>query len=240
LQVASKCKRRGLLVRDDGKAHTPESLAAKTRAKPAWFERALPFFVKLGWLKMSAVGRQLDSRTSAVPTGCRDAADAVPAVCRIRSTEEEKSFSSLSLGGRVRSGRHAARQQQNKTAEPAASAPPDRGVVLEHAHDLGIERAAAESFFDHFEASGWVDAKGRPLASWQARLRRWWRDWQERAKVPHRRPGPPSAGKPKPSVTMAKPAPVPKTLGDLMAEKPEVAQLARNAVAEMRKAVNSA
>ncbi len=50
LQVASKCEPRGTLIRSNGEPHTPESLATRTRGAPEWFETALPFLVKIGWL----------------------------------------------------------------------------------------------------------------------------------------------------------------------------------------------
>lgn len=55
LQVASRCHPRGTLVRDDGTALTPRSLAVKTRGKEAWFEKAFAFLSdpEIGWLTCS-------------------------------------------------------------------------------------------------------------------------------------------------------------------------------------------
>ena len=50
LQVASRSAPRGQLVRATGEAHDSESLALKTRAPAAWFNDALPFLEKIGWL----------------------------------------------------------------------------------------------------------------------------------------------------------------------------------------------
>lgn len=52
LQVASKCETRGILARENGKPHTAESLAIKTRGNVEWFRIALDFLSSedIGWL----------------------------------------------------------------------------------------------------------------------------------------------------------------------------------------------
>lgn len=52
VQVASKCKERGALVKDNGVPHTAQSLAIKTRSKAEWFEIAFEFLAQahIGWL----------------------------------------------------------------------------------------------------------------------------------------------------------------------------------------------
>ncbi len=53
LQVASRCHPRGTLVRGNGTPHTAASLAAKTRGRVEWFEKALAALLddEVGWLK---------------------------------------------------------------------------------------------------------------------------------------------------------------------------------------------
>lgn len=51
LQVASRSQHRGSLLRDNGKCHTPESLALKTRGKVEWFKKAIPYLLQIGWLE---------------------------------------------------------------------------------------------------------------------------------------------------------------------------------------------
>jgi hypothetical protein len=52
IQVASKCKERGTLTRDDGTALTAKSLARKTKAPEQWFVNAFNFFTdKTLWLE---------------------------------------------------------------------------------------------------------------------------------------------------------------------------------------------
>ena len=43
VQVTSKCRPRGALVRPDGTPLTPDSLSLKTRAPARWFEKCLEF-----------------------------------------------------------------------------------------------------------------------------------------------------------------------------------------------------
>ena len=53
VQVASKCKPRGILVRDEGgtKPHDPRSLARQTRLSESVFSEAIPRLVEIGWLE---------------------------------------------------------------------------------------------------------------------------------------------------------------------------------------------
>jgi hypothetical protein len=51
VQVASKCKIRGVLIRDDGRPHDSASLCLKTRAPKAWFDKAFEWLLsETDWL----------------------------------------------------------------------------------------------------------------------------------------------------------------------------------------------
>ncbi len=54
LEVASRCNPRGTLVKADGRPHTPESLALKTRGQREWFELSFPFLSspEIRWLEV--------------------------------------------------------------------------------------------------------------------------------------------------------------------------------------------
>jgi hypothetical protein len=52
VQVASRCKPRGTLMRDDGTPHTVESLARITRIPAGVFEEAVPRLLSIGWLEL--------------------------------------------------------------------------------------------------------------------------------------------------------------------------------------------
>ena len=51
VQVASKCKPRGTLVRDGGKPHTADSLGRLTRVGAHVYREAIPRFIEVGWLE---------------------------------------------------------------------------------------------------------------------------------------------------------------------------------------------
>ena len=52
LQVASRCKPRGTLVRDNGTPHTSASLARLTRIPVNVFDEAIPRLLSIGWLEV--------------------------------------------------------------------------------------------------------------------------------------------------------------------------------------------
>ena len=63
-QLASRCKPRGILVRDGGRPHTPETISRVTRI-PSWiFAEVMPRLVEMGWL----------NRDGAISTECVDPA----------------------------------------------------------------------------------------------------------------------------------------------------------------------
>ena len=51
VQVASRCRPRGTLLRSAGLPHDSQSLSRMTRMKPAIFDKALPRLVEIGWLE---------------------------------------------------------------------------------------------------------------------------------------------------------------------------------------------
>src|SRR5262249_5654182 len=56
VQVASKCRPRGVLIKGDGTPHTPPSLSLKTRAPENWFILALEYLEKFtDWLDIQEV-----------------------------------------------------------------------------------------------------------------------------------------------------------------------------------------
>jgi hypothetical protein len=68
VQVSSKCRQRGVLMRDDGRPHTPESLSLKTRAPNAWFEIALEFIASnTDWIEFEDVADERQVNVSSLP-----------------------------------------------------------------------------------------------------------------------------------------------------------------------------
>lgn len=80
VQVASRCQRRGRLVRDDGKPHDATSLALKTRARREWFEFALNWlYENTDWIDREAVA-----------AGCQVAVRQLPASCQAGDEEQNR------------------------------------------------------------------------------------------------------------------------------------------------------
>lgn len=50
LQIASRCDPRGTLVRDNGQPLDAQAFSLKTRAPAAWFVKAVPVLVDIGWV----------------------------------------------------------------------------------------------------------------------------------------------------------------------------------------------
>lgn len=54
LQVASRCKPRGSLIRNDGMPMDLAMIAIRTRAPLKWFTKSVPFLKQIGWVEESA------------------------------------------------------------------------------------------------------------------------------------------------------------------------------------------
>ena len=82
LQVASRCKPRGTLVRDDSTPHTPASLARLTRIPVAVFDEAIPRLLSIGWLEVvqqDSDSRQLSAEIPQVDAAIAHVPDELPA-----------------------------------------------------------------------------------------------------------------------------------------------------------------
>jgi hypothetical protein len=55
---------------------------------------------------------------------------------------------------------------------------PSLDDVVGAASMQAIPRDIAETFWHHFESSGWIDKNGHPIARWQSKLVMWWRNEQ--------------------------------------------------------------
>lgn len=242
LQVASRrCRDRGLLVKDNGKAHDPRSLAARTHGRAAWFEKLIPVALKLGWLRWrnveeeeekTAIRRRSGANAAltrrspgADPALTRRSPGANPATIKTIKTKKTDSLSvCLSGGGALPDGEGPPLAPSENPATP-----PPLEAILAFAQADGIPEAAALAFDRHFGEIGWVDPQGRPLRSWKARLRYWATDWRRRANGEGRKPPP----KPKKPATTTPSAP-PKPLGEVLAEDPKAREILKAEVAKMR------
>lgn len=67
LQIASRCKVRGVLSRD-GRNHDPESLARISRIPQPVFEEAIPRLLSIGWISTDVVSNESDNKTAQIGT----------------------------------------------------------------------------------------------------------------------------------------------------------------------------
>lgn len=86
LQVASKCKKRGVLAKDNGVPHDAQSIAAKTRGSLKAITEALEVCTRIGWITAT----EWSDSTSSDPALCPQSARSLPAVCPHPTEEEEK------------------------------------------------------------------------------------------------------------------------------------------------------
>jgi hypothetical protein len=84
LQVASKCKDRGVLQKLDGTPHTAESIAIKTHSDASTIQRALDALCapSVGWMECVNLDETNTSETArSLPAVCPQSARSLPAVC---------------------------------------------------------------------------------------------------------------------------------------------------------------
>ena len=67
LQVASRCKPRGTLVRDDGTPHTSASLARLTRIPVSVLDEAIPRLLTIGWLEVVQRDSDIPQLVAVIP-----------------------------------------------------------------------------------------------------------------------------------------------------------------------------
>ncbi len=159
LQVASRCQPRGSLVRDNGRPHTPQTLAIKTRGKTEWFAFALEFLssAEIGWIRCEQVTERENDAA-----GCQPPDMALTVSCQ--SGDEEQN-----------------RTEQNGTEQKTYSRfiKPVIEEAKLHAAKIGLPISEAEKFFSYYESNGWRVGRN-PMKSWQAAMVNWKRNWQER------------------------------------------------------------
>jgi hypothetical protein len=117
LQVASKCKKRGVLAKDNGVPHDAASIAAKTRGSLKAITEAFEVCTRIGWITAT----EWSDSTSNDPALCPQSSRSLPAVCPHPTDEEEKGREENGMEGR-----------ETACAEPpsAASTPEDSSEIL--------------------------------------------------------------------------------------------------------------
>jgi uncharacterized phage protein (TIGR02220 family) len=89
VEVASKCRPRGTLIRDNGKPHNPISLSLKCRCPASWFEIAIEYLSEnTDWLEFEDIA-----------SGCQEPVSALSASCQA-GDEEGKGMERKELNGK--------------------------------------------------------------------------------------------------------------------------------------------
>jgi len=163
LQVASRCGKRGTLLRDTGKPHDAISLARLTRFPEDLMSRALNFFAgeDMQWLEVS--DPEGDSPSSASPCDIpAPSCENVASPCPVRKGMEWK----------------GTEEKKPLPLQRARAWPDSVEAVIGQGQFIGLPEEQCRLFWDTFEARGWIDANGNPITNWNARLRRWMTDWR--------------------------------------------------------------
>lgn len=180
LQVASRCHPRGILVRDNGNAHTAETLAIKTRGKREWFELALEFLIaETDWLQVSDIADEAPERHPGdieVTSWCD------------RGDEEQKGTEWNGMEEREASP--PAPKPQPEPEKPKRFIKPTLDEVRLAADKAGLPPQEAEKFFNYYESVGWKIGGKAPMKSLPHAIATWKVRFEERGGAAGHRQGP--------------------------------------------------
>jgi hypothetical protein len=170
IQVASKCQPRGTLLKDNGSAHTPESLSLKTRAPAEWFVLALKHIASnTDWLEYQELTNGCQVGDSWV-SGCHQDGE-------------------LLLTGMEWNGKEGGKGTAASPPRPRFEKP-ELVLVTAYCVKLGLPEGEGQAFLDFYESNGWRVGKN-PMKDWPAAVRNWKRRFNERhsSAHQHRDPG---------------------------------------------------
>lgn len=157
LQVASRCHPRGTLVRANGTPHTAESLAAKTRGRVKWFEKALATL-------SSPNAMWLDCAEIPAPNG-----HSHPSVTSV-SPECHPSDTEVTKKERKKERKNGGKKAPKPHLIPEDFTPTENHKAL--AKELEVDLAYAVDFYIHWalgkgvEQSVWNSAFNNALKGW--------------------------------------------------------------------------
>lgn len=151
LQVASKCRPRGTLVRKDGKPHDSESLSIRTRAPRSWFQEAMPVLVQLLWVEE-------------VICQSHEGADDLPSTPHLSAEERREGMERNKEAFKVPD--LSPKKKVQVTMKPSLDQ-----VKLE-ARLIGKSESSAEKFFNHYTAMGWMVGNSQ-IKDWTFKLKAW-------------------------------------------------------------------
>lgn len=102
-------------------------------------------------------------------------------VQRAKDRERKRAERARMLGGQIEEVRQTSGgRPEDIQPESAQARPPNARVrrptldeVLTEASLRGVTQDAAQAFWEHYEASGWIDGNSNPIANWRPKLGRW-------------------------------------------------------------------
>lgn len=164
LQVSSKCRARGTLLREDGTPLTPKALAIKTRAPEKWFVDAFKFFTtNVKWLECHHTDTQVAGDHQSPNTHLPK-----------KEGIEEKGMEGSEAQAREEpfpemESETLAKQGKSLESIAARLALPAESFIA-HGASLGLTEAKVRQWADSRVANGWTTAKGKSLTpvTWPA------------------------------------------------------------------------
>jgi hypothetical protein len=192
LQVASRCQPRGSLVRDNGRPHTPQSLALKTRAKAEWFVTALQVLSsdEIGWIECEEMPENIGDAPH-----CHPPVSVPTAACQ--SGDEEQNgmewngtglntpqsppppcSTAPSLGRPADEGGRG--RLPDSAVDPPAGFPKTVDEAKAHAACVGCPENFVEKTWTKASGRGGRDSKDIPIRNWRAHLATEWKYERER------------------------------------------------------------
>lgn len=202
LQVASKCAPRGVLVRENGKPHTPGSLAIKTRGKASWFELALPILCSddVGWViaegepdgiqvtpechpSDTQVSPECQVDTTTLPGGYQVDTTGIPAGHHLDrpciANEGNRREGNIYISTKKGATTSEASLPGLEPERPRFLKPDLERVKLAFAK-AGMPEVEAEKFFNYYESNGWKVGRN-PMRSLNHAVANWKIRWQTNA-----------------------------------------------------------
>ncbi len=161
VQTASTCRPRGTLLRKGFQAHTPASLAAKTRLPKADFEEMLKRAVlpSVQWIEVIEIS-ELTGEVDGVPQAPAEIPHP-PAVSSIPFHSIPFSSEEGGEGGRV----------------SATHIPPEVEWVIQHGVTIMLPEDQCRQFHDHYTANGWKVGKVA-MRNWKSAMQNWLRNFR--------------------------------------------------------------
>ena len=164
LQVASRCGKRGTLLRSTSQPHDAESISRITRLPKEIIQEALVICsTELDWLESQDVKEipHLPAEKPHLPAGIPHPTD-----------EEEKRREGMETNRIEKASPHVSRER--------FKIPTDEELNL-HSQKIGLPSSEVQRFRNYYESNGWRVGKN-PMKSWTHALTNWKLNWETNRK----------------------------------------------------------